>query len=308
MQRPDPITVNLQKFLLTKTGTRLAMALSAALPRRPAHAAVRMITQRVAHKDSPLTRTIRANLSVVLDTSPTDPNLDEMVAEVLYHSGTGSYDFFRTLGKHLKNLDWLVPSNPALYEAFEEAKRQGRGMLLIAPHLSAQDVGGLRFIESGYEVQVLSAALPPGGYEVLNGLRETEGLILTPSSARALREAGERLSSGGFAFTSIDRPPPPRKKAQWTTFFGRPARLWNGFAKLAVDSDALVTFAWMERLPDTTYRIRVGETIDPRTIRSSDKVEAVWHAALRQAESAIAAHPEQWVMFFPVWPKPEELP
>lgn len=299
--------MNLQHFLVTKSGTRLAMALSATIPRRPAHAAVRLITRKVARNDSRLTHTIRDNLAVVLNTAPTDPSLDSLVAEVLFNAGTGAYDFFRTLGKKLRNLDRLVPDNPALFEAFEEAKRRGRGLLLVAPHMSAQDVGGLRFVEAPYEVQVLSAALPPGGYEVLNGLRATEGLILTPSSTQALKQAAERLRRGGFAFTSVDRPPPRRKRAQWTTFFERPARLWNGFAKLAVETNALLQFAWMERLPDTTYRIRVGEMLDPLTIEGDDKVEALWHAILRQTEAAISAHPEQWLMFFPVWPDPKEF-
>lgn len=297
-------SVNLQDFLVTKTGTKLAIRLSTLIPRRLAYAVLRPFTRRVARKDSRLTRTIRENLSVVLDTSPDDPSLDAVVAEVLFGAAVGNFDFFHGLGLGHEKTGRMVSIDPKLWDAFEEAKRQRRGLVVVAPHLATLDIGGLAFIGGPYEVQVLSAALPPGGYEVVNGLRETEGLVLTPSSQAALGDAEKRLRNGGFAFTAVDRPPPRSKRADRIEFFGKPARLWRGWAELAAGTDSLLILGWMERLPDRRYVAHIGELLDPRDYDHDP--DRLARATLDQVEEAIRAHPEQWSMFLPVWP--EEKP
>jgi lauroyl/myristoyl acyltransferase len=298
--------VNLQHFLVTGAGTRLAMRLSAMVPRRLGYSAIRGVTFFIAHRDSELTRAVRSNLSVVLGTTAHDPQLDRLVHEVLFQSASGTYDFFRALGSTAEEIRELIDMPQAIWDVLDPAGRSGRGVVIVAPHVSTQDLGGLGFGaqpgSKAYEVQVLSYALPPSGYELMNDLRSTEGLILTPSSGDALRQAAKRLRSGGVVFTSLDRPPPKGRRAQTATFFGKPARLWNGFAKLAVSTGALLQVIWVERTPDARYRLHVGRQIDPLHLPGTDITEALWRAALDEAETIIRRHPEQWLMFFRVWP------
>ncbi|NIA25775.1 MAG: hypothetical protein GWP04_09440 [Gammaproteobacteria bacterium] len=302
--------VNLQHFLVTGTGTRLAMRLSALVPRRFGHSAIRRITRRIARRDSTLTRAIRSNLAVVLDTTPDDPRLDSYVEEVLFYSASGSYDFFRALGGTIEENRSLVEMPQALWDILDPANRHGRGILIVAPHVSTLDLAGIGLAASPYantyDIQVLSYALPPSGYELMNDLRTTQGLILTPSSADALREAAARLRDGGVVVTSVDRPPPRNKRAQTATFFGKDARLWNGFAKLATSTDALLQIVSVERIPDDRYRLNVGRRIDPLEMEGDDVAAELWHETLKEVENIIRAHPEQWMMFFPVWPDAEE--
>jgi len=302
--------VNLQHFLVTGTGTRLAMRLSALIPRRFGHAVIRGITRWIARRDTPLTRTIRANLAVVLDTSPDDPRLDSYVHEVLFHAASGSYDFFRALGGTVEENRRLVEMPQALWEILDPANRPGRGILVVAPHVSTLDLAGIGLAASPYagtyDIQVLSYALPPSGYELMNDLRTTKGLILTPSSGDALREAASRLRNGGVVVTSVDRPPPRRKRAQTTTFFGKDARLWSGFARLAASTDALLQIISVERTTDDRYRLNIGTQIDPLEIEEDDVAGTLWRETLDEVENIIRAHPEQWLMFFPVWPDAEE--
>lgn len=298
--------VDLQHFLVTGTGTRLAMGLSRLVPRRLAHTLIRWITAPIARRDSTLTRTIRSNLSVVLGTTPEDSQLASYVHEVLFQSASGTYDFFRALGSTIEKNRQLVDMPQAIWDILNPENRQGRGLLVVGPHVSTQDLAGIGFAASPYvnkhEVQVLSYALPPSGYELMNSLRTTEGFTLTPASGDSLRQAGERLRDGGIVFTSLDRPPPRRKRAQTATFFGRPARLWDGFARLAVTSDALLQIIWVERTSDARYRLHVDRLIDPRELDGEDVTAELWQEALGEAETIIRARPEQWLMFFPVWP------
>ncbi|GBD84622.1 lipid A biosynthesis lauroyl acyltransferase [bacterium BMS3Abin02] len=302
--------MNLQQFLVTGTGTRLAMRLSALVPRRFGHTVLRGVTRRIARRNSSLTRTIRANLAVVLDTTPDDPRLDSYVHEVLFHSASGSYDFFRALGGTIEENRRLVEMPQTIWEVLDPANRPGRGILVVGPHVSTLDLAGMGFAacprSDAYDIQVLSYALPPSGYELMNDLRTTEGLILTPSSGDAMREAAQRLRNGGVVFTSVDRPPPRRKRAQTARFFGKDARLWDGFARLAVSTDALLQIVWVERTPDGRYRLNVGRQIDPLKIEGDDVAAALWRETLDEVENIIRAHPEQWLMFFPVWPDAEE--
>jgi len=297
--------VNLQHFLTTGTGTRLTIRLSRLLPRRLGHSVIRIVTRIVARRDSQMTRTVRSNLSVVLDTTPDDHRLDTMVPEVLYQSASGTFDFFRALGASQEENRRLVDMSQGIWDVLDPAWRQGRGLLVVAPHLGTQDLGGIGFAagSTSYEVQVLSYALPPSGYELVNDLRSTEGLILTPSSGDALRQAAERLRSGGIVFTSLDRPPPRGKRSQTTDFFGKPARLWDGFARLAASTDSLLQIIWVERLPDKRYRLNLVQQLDPRTMDGANPAASLWKATLKEAETIIREHPDQWLMFFSVWPE-----
>jgi lauroyl/myristoyl acyltransferase len=297
--------VNLQHFLTTGTGTRLTIRLSRLLPRRLGHSLIRIITGFVARRDSQMTKTVRSNLSVVLDTMPTDEHLDPIVHEVLYQSASGTFDFFRALGASVEENRRLVDMSQGIWDVLDPGWREGRGLLVVAPHLGTQDLGGIGFAAGSrsHEVQVLSYALPPSGYELVNDLRATEGLILTPSGGDALRQAAERLRSGGIVFTSLDRPPPRGKRAQTTEFFGKPARLWDGFARLAASTDSILQIIWVERLPDRRYRLNLVRQLDPRTMDGADPAASLWKATLKEAETIIREHPDQWLMFFPVWPE-----
>ncbi len=254
-----------------------------------------------------MTGALRSNLSVVLDTTPDDRTVGAMLPEVLYQSASGTFDFFRSLGATPEENRRLVEIPDGLWHVLDEGSRTGRGVLIVAPHVGVQDLMGIGFSASprhdAYDVQVLSYALPPSGYKLVNSLRATEGLRLTPSSGESMRKAGELLRSGGVVFTSLDRPPPRSKTAQTAEFFGRPARLWDGFARLAVSTDALLQIIWVERLPDSRYRLNLVRQLDPRDMAGGDPAADLWRAALAEAETIIRKHPEQWLMFFPVWPE-----
>ena len=67
---------------------------------------------------------------------------------------------------------------------------------------------------------------------------------------------------------------------------------------------------WVVRTPDGRYEIRFNQPID--CADPPGDVEHVTSLILHQAEEAIRANPDQWLMFFPLWPddtRPElEIP
>ena len=295
----------LQDYLNTDKGLRTALWLGKVVPPGLASAGIAGIAWLSARRErSRMVSAVRSNLAVVLDTSEDDPALKKHIARTLYHAGIGSYEFFHKMAHGREALGELVPLPPELLEMFEKQKAAGRGMVAVSAHLAALDLAGIAFTVTDIEVQVISYAAPPAGYRLVNDLRSDHGLVITPGSKEALAEATSRLQSAGIVFTAVDRPVPPGRKATDVVFFNRRTRLWNGYTKMAFATGALLFFVWVVRTPQGHYEIRFNEPID--CAEPPGDIDYVTSLMLQQAEDAIRANPDQWLMFFPLWPKNTE--
>ena len=244
---------------------------------------------------------VKSNLAVVLNTSEDDSALTKHVAKALYYAGMAGFEFFHKVAHGREALGELVPLPPELLEMFEKQKAAGRGMVAVSAHMGALDLAGVAFTVTDFEVQVISYAAPPAGYRLVNDLRSGHGLVITPGSKEALAAATARLESAGIVFTALDRPVPPGRRASDVVFFNRPTRLWNGYTKMAFATGALLFFVWVVRTPQGRYEIRFNEPID--CADPPGDIDYVTSLMLQQAEDAIRANPDQWLMFFPLWPK-----
>jgi KDO2-lipid IV(A) lauroyltransferase len=88
---------------------------------------------------------------------------------------------------------------------------------------------------------------------------------------------------------------PVRLFGAWTTF---PA----GPAALAAKTGSRILPTAIRRLPDgRTFTITLGEPIDVPSMSPADQLEATQRLA-HSIEASIAAAPQQWYSFKPVWP------
>ena len=125
------------------------------------------------------------------------------------------------------------------------------------------------------------------------------GLSVTPITSQALRQALRTLRQPGVVMTAVDRPDP---QGEMLTFFGKPARLPVGLARLAIRTRVpiLVEGTW-ETSPGR-YRADLLTVLEPPAV--SDETQATMDFAqqvLSHLEAFIRQRPEQWLMFFPVW-------
>ncbi len=291
----------LQDYLNTDKGLRTAVWFGKVVPPGLASAGIAGITRLAARqRKSRMVSAVKSNLAVVLGTSVDDPALKRHVARVLYHAGIASFEFFHKVAHGREALGELVSLPPDLMALFAKARTDGRGTVAVSAHIGALDLAGVAFTVTDYEVQVISYAAPPPGYQLVNELRNNHGLVITPGSKAALADATARLESAGIVFTAVDRPVPPGRKASQMTFFDRPTRLWNGYVTMAFATGALLFFVWVVRKPDGRYELRFNEPID--CADPPGDVDHVTSLILAQAEAAIRANPDQWLMFFPLWP------
>ncbi len=292
--------MNLQDFTNSRLGILTAL-LIARLPeplgRRVADRLAEMVARR---RDSALVQAIRLNQWVVGGMRASAEALDAAARRVLGHAGRVLYDFYhlfpfpRALLRRLH----LPPETRAL---LDRSRRWEGGGVVVGPHLSNFDLALLAAGHTGIDVQVLSYADPTGGYRWQNRIRERAGLQITPISPQALIRALERLRRGGYVLTGVDRPVPG--KLETLTFFGEPAPLPVGHIRLAMDAGVPVYVIACQMDAQGRYTLHTSEPIPME--RSGNRKTAIRHnaeAVLRVLEGYIRQTPEQWLMYYPVWP------
>jgi len=276
-----------------------AIALARVVPGRLLLRLADALAVRAAGEASPSAAAVRANQSVVRGLPKDDPEIDRAVRAVFRNAARGQVDLFRALGRGREALMRGCDISPALIERIEGARGAGRGLVLVGPHIGAFDFFMLTIAARGYPIHAISPADPSATYRLQNSLRTKYGAVTMPASRESVKIAIERLSNGGILVTGMDRPAP---KAEWIEFFGRPALLPTGFAKLAIRTNSLLLPAVI--LPDRPnhYQGEALEILEPPKERTDAAVTSLAREVLRQMEPVIRAYADYWLMFFPVWP------
>jgi KDO2-lipid IV(A) lauroyltransferase len=243
---------------------------------------------------------LRINQAVVRGLAPDDPALDGCVREVLRVAGRGYVDLYWAIPRGRQALLQICYMAPGFQEAMRLGLDSRRGLIIVGAHMSSFDILLLSFASLGFDALGLAYPEVQGSYPVLNQLRRDHGLDVMPISVPALRTALRRLHDGGLVLTGVDR---PTAAGDLLTFFGRPARMPTGHARLAVRTGAYILPAVCQKDDRGRYRVVGGELIDPRPFGTGpDAPQAVAQSVITVLEGFIRQRPEEWLMFFPVWP------
>lgn len=277
----------------------VAMALGRVVPERLLLRMADSLAERAANEASPSVVAVRANQSVVRGLPTDDPAVDAAVHAVFRNAGHGQVALFRALARGHEALRRGCDISPRLIEQIELARGSGRGLVLVGPHIGAFDFFMLTIAAHGYPVFAISPADPSATYRLQNSLRTKYGAETMPASREAARISINRLLEGGILVTGMDRPAP---KGDWVEFFGRPAYLPTGFARLAIRTNSLLLPGVI--IPDgpNHYRAEALELLEPPKEHTDAAAIGLAREALRQMEPVIRAYADHWLMFFPVWP------
>jgi KDO2-lipid IV(A) lauroyltransferase len=293
--------VSLAGFANSRIGARLGIALGRVLPRDAAYSLAKAVARRVAASGSPITDAIRANQAVVRGIDSRDPALQPIVEQVLRTAAVGYVDLFRAMARGQAGLLESMELHPKVWAWLQEHLAVGRGLLAVSAHLSCFDMILLSLPAFGYPFQALAFSDPRGSYLVQNAMRIAHGVDLTPISPQSLRSALRRLKDGGIALTGIDRPDPDGEILQ---FFGQPARMPVGHARLAIMSGSQVMVGVCEERGVAHYGVAPVERLDAKSYtKRGEGPRKLAQDILLSLEPVIRARPEQWLMFFPVWPQ-----
>ena len=279
------------------------MALGKRLPPRAGYAMARIITGIIDRfRHSSLYRTLYANQSVILGDGATPDRTRRAVRALLDHAGRCSYDFMHTLAGGEEAIPRSITWPAETWDNINRARSLGRGLVLVGAHCSNFNLAILSFALNHLPVQVLSLSKPVGGFRIMHELRNRGIVEETPIDPSALRAAIQRLRGGGTVVTVADWPLPGSEHER-LSFFGKPAPVPNSHVRLAMNSNAVMLPMVCRWTPEQGYFIKTAPHMELEL--GGDRAADLRHNAQRVLaifERWIAETPEQWLMYYRVWP------
>lgn len=193
-----------------------------------------------------------------------------------------------------------------LFDSWDEldaALAEGRGVILAGIHSGNWDLGGAVLRRRGYPVSVIADTL---NNDHLNRFvlraREQSGLTVIPAE-NSLRGILRAIRRNELLAILVDRP--MAEGGIYVNFFGRPALVPSGPARLALRTGARLIPVALVRAGPNTDAMRVLVDFDLRYLPTGDEehdVRELTRRMLASHERFIRSHPEQWFMFRPMWP------
>lgn len=253
--------------------------------------------------NSRIMKAVRSNQSVIHNNRLTEKQLNILCRKVMQLNACMLFDFFYYLPRPQLMLNSFT-FEPETLSCIERI-RSGQPVVVVAPHLSNFDLTGQVLGKLGLDIQVLSYPNPNPSYQYQNYIRQQAGLNVIPISPQALKAARKHLQAGGCVITGMDRPIENDTQQKYRPlFFGKPASLPVLHIRLAMELDVPVAvFAcyyeskgrYVVKGSQLHYMKQAGNLVDAVVMNTE--------VVLKDAERFISEAPDQWLMFYPVWPE-----
>lgn len=274
------------------------------IPPRLGHA----MFSRIANLAYPGLTTLRENvcdnLRHVLGPQADPARIEDVARQVFQNQARNYFDLFRVASLSADQIRQLVTVNGL--ERLDQALSAGKGVIVVSAHVGNAEVIMHRFALQGYPITGVAEHLKPEKlYKYVTSLRASRGMTVIPSDS-FLRPLFRVLHNNEILLLAADRP--EAETGTLIDFFGAPALLPDWHVRLALRTSAELLMAFSLRMPDNTFEA-VAEP--PLRLERTDDRERDIRAGMAQVvailEKYIGAHPEQWVMFQPIWRLPEQV-
>ena len=283
---------------------KFAELVSRLFPRRMSYGLARRIADLYLVFDKRGREAVIANLSQIQTSSGValSPRaLHSLARENFLNFAKYLVDFFKFLHIDRKRMDRIVHFGnvPAV---LDDLLQHGKGIIFVSAHLGNWELGAAALAALGYKINAVALWVPD---EKLNDLYQhyrTSRNINPIPFGRAARECIRKLRENEIIAVVGDRD--FTTSVQTAEFFGRPARLPDGPAKLGLATGAPLLPIFMIRLPDDTFAYIVEEPIWADKKRHS--VDDVMRQLAVALERVIRLHSEQWFLFHNLWDLEED--
>lgn len=189
------------------------------------------------------------------------------------------------------------------WEHFVAAREQGRGILLVTPHLGNWEFGGPLMSRKGVTLQVISLAEPGQGFTELRRASRARWKIETlviRDDPFAFLEIIRRLESGATVALLVDRPPPAT--AVTVQLFGNAFSASLAAAELARASGCVVLPVYMPRVQNTyAAHVLPAITYERASLRDRAARQQFTQKIIDAFAPLIRQHLDQWFHFVPIW-------
>jgi KDO2-lipid IV(A) lauroyltransferase len=182
-------------------------------------------------------------------------------------------------------------------ESLARARSAGKGTVVITAHLGCVENGGAIIARHGYKFNVVALPMSDSRLDELFQAQRTGRGMQVIEVGRATRECLRVIQRNEIVALLGDRD--FTRNRDTTMFFGTPARLPAGPARLALGTGATIVLGFCVRLPDDRYKLFFYEPIFPD--KAKDTVESLNRRIAEHLERAIGGHAEQWHLFNSPW-------
>ncbi len=293
--------ISLQKFLFSPTVNRLGLFLGENLSPKMGDWVVSLVSNFITRrKKNPQVNAVRTNQWVVSGKSLQGNDLEERVKQVYKSSGRSLYDYYHCMRdkERVRELIQFDDNLNYFIKRIKDTKERTLGLVL---HMGAFDLSGYAIAIAGADPLILSYPNPNAGYKWHNELRRQAGLNIEPLTMESFQHATRHLKQGGTVITGVDRP--------WEggnhhpKFFGYSSDIPVTTIQMAIRTETPIMLLACIRQPDERYILHASDLIElhPNPDRDVELMENT-EKVLSAAEPYITSAPEQWAMFYPVWP------
>lgn len=213
---------------------------------------------------------------------------------------------------------WLRPAtqpiaDPVRWEGAELLDgllAQGRGLVLLTPHMGSFEVSAQAYAERFGVRQPITVLYRPARQAWLRELEETArartALHTAPATLAGVRQMMRALRRGETVGLLPDQVP-PQGMGVWVPFFGEPAYTMTLAARLVQQTGAAVAVLWTERLPrGAGYVVRALPLPVPLPGEAASE-EAGALAINRSMEAVIRMKPTQYLWGYHRYKHPRQL-
>jgi len=276
---------------------RTAQLISQLLPRRFAYWFGLRVSDRFFANDDVGRRAVMSNFRRILRAQGIQPSgemLRQMARKNFQYFSKYLIDFFKFPMLRLKDVNHMVSFEN--FDFLEEAESYGKGVIIISAHLGNWELGGA--VLSCLERKVHAVVQPMLGSkinELFQKHRTQRGMHVIPMG-HAARGVIKALRANQHVAMIADRDFTAHNETM--LFFGEPARLPSGPARLSVKTGAPLVPVFLLRQPDDTFLFRFYPPILPEGTGSIDNIRSRIRDVI---ELEIGRNPLQWFMFDDFW-------
>ncbi|MGQ0597956.1 lysophospholipid acyltransferase family protein [Aquabacterium sp.] len=198
------------------------------------------------------------------------------------------------------SVQWAHP------EAVDQALSEGRGLLLLTPHLGCFEITAQAYAERFGGLKPITALYRPAKQawlaEMMRDSRNRPGMLTSPATLSGVRNMLRALKKGETVGLLPDQVP-PEGMGVWTDFFGRPAYTMTMAAKLVAQTQCAVVLLrgerlgllarWRQGCDYIVHATRVAPDIE-QVLASGDAAQSA-AAVNRLMETMIMQAPEQYL-------------
>ena len=284
---------------------KLAKFMGRVFPRRVSYGIARRIADLYVLLDRRGRECVIANLQQIhqhagVTLSPR--SLHALARENFLNFAKYLVDFFHFMDIDPARLNRLIEPTE-LWSTLDALRARGKGVIILSAHMGNWELGVAWLAARGYPVHAVALQHPdPKVNNLYWRQRAARGLSVIPMG-RAARGCLTALRRNEIIALVGDRD--FSVSTATFEFFGKPARLPAGPAKLALATGAPILPTFMVRVAGERFRYVVGDPIfaDP----TQDTVETVMRRIAHALEQVILQHSEQWFLFHNPWDIEQDL-